>query len=229
MVHDDDANKQSEFFDTAIAKGVVAIILDNAGANASVAAVQRAKDAGIPSFLIDQYPDIVMVARQTANWSQTEAFTVMETILQANPGIKGMISGNGTMAMGAHRGAGQRAAWYLAVSGEGVVVAANLESRARKLEPDTDGNGTADLTLQVGPATTGTALRDVAPFHDFRDFRDQIEFAALGRALNDLATQVITLPESEVVGTKLGFLGAMPLWVATDAFVVTAVSVQVVP
>lgn len=163
MVHDDDANKQSELFDTAIAQGVVAIILDNAGADASVAAVQRAKDAGIPSFLIDreitatgvavsqivsnnyqgaqlgaeefvklmgeageyaelvgkesdtnagirsqgyhdvidQYPDLVMVAKQTANWSQTEAFTVMESMLQANPGIKGVISGNDTMAMGA--------------------------------------------------------------------------------------------------------------------------------
>ncbi|QYZ68276.1 D-ribose ABC transporter substrate-binding protein [Neotabrizicola shimadae] len=163
LVHDDDANKQSELFDSAIAAGVKAIILDNAGADASVAAVQKAKDAGIPSFLIDreitatgvaaaqivsnnyqgaqlgaeefvklmgeageyaellgkesdtnagirskgyhdvidQYPDMKMVAQQTANWSQTEAYTVMESILQANPGIKGVISGNDTMAMGA--------------------------------------------------------------------------------------------------------------------------------
>nr|WP_314261573.1 D-ribose ABC transporter substrate-binding protein [uncultured Devosia sp.] len=161
--HDDDANKQNELFDTAIASGAVAIILDNAGADASVAAVQKAKDAGIPSFLIDreinatgvavaqivsnnyqgatlgaekfveamgeagnyveltgkesdtnagirssgyhdvidQYPDLVMVAQQSANWSQTEAFTKMESILQANPDIKGVIAGNDTMAMGA--------------------------------------------------------------------------------------------------------------------------------
>ena len=163
LVHDDDANKQSELFDSAIAAGVKAIILDNAGADASVAAVQKAKDAGIPSFLIDreitstgvavsqivsnnyqgaqlgaeefvklmgetgeyaellgkesdtnagirssgyndvisQYPDMKKVAQQTANWSQTEAYTVMESMLQANPGIKGVISGNDTMAMGA--------------------------------------------------------------------------------------------------------------------------------
>lgn len=163
LVHDDDANKQSELFDSAIAAGVKAIILDNAGADASVAAVQKAKDAGIPSFLIDreitatgvavsqivsnnyqgaqlgaeefvklmgetgeyaelvgkesdtnagirsqgyhdvidQYPDMKMLARQTANWSQTEAYSVMESMLQANPGIKGVISGNDTMAMGA--------------------------------------------------------------------------------------------------------------------------------
>ena len=163
LVHDDDANKQNELFDTVIAAGVKAIILDNAGADASVAAVQKAKDAGIPSFLIDreitatgvavsqivsnnyqgaqlgaeefvklmgeagdyaelvgkesdtnagirskgyadvisQYPDLKSVARQTANWSQTEAYTVMESMLQANPTIKGVISGNDTMAMGA--------------------------------------------------------------------------------------------------------------------------------
>ncbi|MFZ0097036.1 MAG: D-ribose ABC transporter substrate-binding protein [Gemmobacter sp.] len=163
LVHDDDANKQAQLFDTAIAAGVKAIVLDNAGADASVAAVQKAKDAGIPSFLIDreitatgvavsqivsnnyqgaqlgaeefvklmgeageyaellgkesdtnagirskgyhdvidQYPDMKMVAQQTANWSQTEAYTVMESMLQANPGIKGVISGNDTMAMGA--------------------------------------------------------------------------------------------------------------------------------
>jgi len=163
LVHDDDANKQNELFDSAIAAGVKAIILDNAGADASVAAVQKAKDAGIPSFLIDreitatgvavsqivsnnyqgaqlgaeefvklmgeagdyaeligkesdtnagirskgyhdvidQYPDLKIVASQTANWSQTEAYTVMESMLQANPSIKGVISGNDTMAMGA--------------------------------------------------------------------------------------------------------------------------------
>lgn len=164
LVHDDDPNKQSEQFDTVISQGVVAIILDNAGADASVTAIQRAKDAGIPSFLIDreitatgvavsqivsnnyqgaqlgaeefvihmgesgkyaellgkesdtnagirsqgyhdvidQYDGLEMVAQQTANWSQTEGFTVMESMLQANPDIKGVICGNDTMAMGAY-------------------------------------------------------------------------------------------------------------------------------
>ncbi len=35
-------------------RGAKAIILDNAGADATVAAVQKAKDAGIPSFLVDR-------------------------------------------------------------------------------------------------------------------------------------------------------------------------------
>jgi erythritol transport system substrate-binding protein len=163
LVHNDDANKQSQLIDTAIARGAKAIILDNAGADATVAAVQKAKTANVPSFLIDReinatgvavaqivsnnyqgaqlgaqefvrlmgekgnyvelvgkesdtnagirskgyhdiiddYPEMKMVARQSANWSQPEAYSKMESILQANPNIKGVISGNDTMAMGA--------------------------------------------------------------------------------------------------------------------------------
>ncbi|MDR0652649.1 MAG: D-ribose ABC transporter substrate-binding protein [Synergistaceae bacterium] len=162
-VHDDDANKQNEFFDIAIADKAAAIILDNAGADATISAVRKAKDAGIPTFLvdreinetgtavaqivsnnfqgaqlvaeafvkamgekgeyvellglesdtnagvrsqgfhdvIDQYPDMKMVTQQSANWSQPEAFSKMESIIQANPNIKGVICGNDTMAMGA--------------------------------------------------------------------------------------------------------------------------------
>ena len=163
LVHDDDANKQMELFESCIAQKAKAIILDNAGADATVAAVQKAKDAGIPTFLVDReitkegvavsqivsnnyqgatilaeefaqlmgeegkyieltgkdtdtnahvrsqgYHDVLdalpgmkMVAQQTANWSQTEAFDVMESLLQANPDVKGVICGNDTMALGA--------------------------------------------------------------------------------------------------------------------------------
>jgi ABC-type sugar transport system substrate-binding protein len=50
--------------------------------------------------IIDQYPNMKMVARQTANWSQTEAYSVIESLLQANPNINGIICGNDTMALG---------------------------------------------------------------------------------------------------------------------------------
>lgn len=52
--HDDDATKQSELFDNAISDRAAAIICDNAGADATAAAVQKARDAGIPTFLIDR-------------------------------------------------------------------------------------------------------------------------------------------------------------------------------
>ena len=52
--HDDDAQKQKELFETAIAEKASAIICDNAGADASIESVQAAKYAGIPTFLVDR-------------------------------------------------------------------------------------------------------------------------------------------------------------------------------
>lgn len=161
--HDDSPVKQSELFETAISDKAAAIICDNAGADATLAAVQRAYDNNIPTFLIDreineqgiaiaqivannyqgakevaeifveameeegeyaelygidsdtnaktrstafhevidQYPDMKLVAVQTANWDQNLAYQKMETILQSYPNLKGVISGNDNMAVGA--------------------------------------------------------------------------------------------------------------------------------
>ncbi len=52
--HEDDAYRQDNLIDAAIASNAAAIILDNAGADSSVAAVRRATQAGIPCFLIDR-------------------------------------------------------------------------------------------------------------------------------------------------------------------------------
>ena len=160
--HDDDPTKQTELFDSAIADKAAAIICDNAGADATVEAVKKARDAGIPTFLIDreinetgvaisqivannyqgakdiaekfvevmgekgnyvellgkesdtnagvrssafhevidQYPNMKMVGQQTANWEKTEAYDKMESMLQANPDIQGVICGNDTMVEG---------------------------------------------------------------------------------------------------------------------------------
>ena len=161
--HDDDAAAQLELFEAAVTDKAAAIICDNAGADASIEAIQKAYDAGIPTFLIDreinqtglaisqivadnaqgaaaiaevwveamnyegkyaellglesdtnchvrsdnyhavidEYPDLEMVAQQSANWDQTEAYEKTEAILQANPEITGIICGNDTMACGA--------------------------------------------------------------------------------------------------------------------------------
>ncbi|MDO4648317.1 MAG: D-ribose ABC transporter substrate-binding protein, partial [Eubacteriales bacterium] len=52
--HDDDASAQLELFEAAIADKAAAIVCDNAGADASIEAVQKAYDAGIPTFLVDR-------------------------------------------------------------------------------------------------------------------------------------------------------------------------------
>ncbi len=52
--HEDDAYRQDNLIDAAIASNAAAIVLDNAGADSSIAAVRRATQAGIPCFLIDR-------------------------------------------------------------------------------------------------------------------------------------------------------------------------------
>ena len=161
--HDDDAHKQDQLVDVAIANHAAAIVLDNAGADASIAAVQKAKAAGVPTFLIDReinatgaavsqivsnnyqgaalaaqefvrllgekgsyfeltgresdtnaavrargfhdvldkYAGLKQAGQQSANWSQTEAYQKVETMLQGNRQIKGIIAANDTMALGA--------------------------------------------------------------------------------------------------------------------------------
>lgn len=161
--HEDGAYLQDNLVDAAIASNAAAIILDNAGADASIAAVRRATKAGIAVVLIDReidatgiakaqiisdndqgarlvaaefaralegkgdyaellgkesdtnaqirtkgfhavldkYPALKLVAAQSANWSQEEAFQKTETILQAHGEIAGIIAGNDTMALGA--------------------------------------------------------------------------------------------------------------------------------
>lgn len=161
--HGDDAYEQDNLIDAAIASNAAALILDNAGADASVSAVRRATRAGIACFLIDRpidangiakaqiiadnasgarllarhfatvlggkggyaellgresdnnaqvrtagfhavldhYPNLHLVAAQSANWSQSEAFDRTETILEAHGDINGILAANDTMALGA--------------------------------------------------------------------------------------------------------------------------------
>lgn len=61
--HNDDAYQQDNLVDAAIASNAAAIVLDNAGSDASIAAVRRATKAGIPCFLIDRPIDTNGIAR----------------------------------------------------------------------------------------------------------------------------------------------------------------------
>lgn len=161
--HNDDAYRQDNLIDVAIASNAAILILDNAGTDASISAVRRASKAGIACFLIDREigargiakaqivsdndqgarlvaaefaralnskgnyaellgresdtnaqvrtkgfhavldhdPGLTLVAAQSANWSQSEAFEKTETMLQAHGDIDGIIAGNDTMALGA--------------------------------------------------------------------------------------------------------------------------------
>ncbi|WP_458040612.1 MULTISPECIES: substrate-binding domain-containing protein [Bacteria] len=161
--HKGDTNTENTLIDTAISNNSVAIILDPANADGSIAAVQKADAAGIPVFLVNaeinesgiakaqlvsnnaqgaaigaqewvtrmaeagnyielfgapsdnnaqtrsngfstvisQYPDLVEVGEEVANWDRTEGRNKTQALMQANPDINGVISGNDEMALGA--------------------------------------------------------------------------------------------------------------------------------
>lgn len=161
--HKGDTNTENTLIDTAISNNSVAIILDPANADGSIAAVQKANSAGIPVFLVNaeinesglakaqlvsnnaqgaaigaqewvaqmteagnyielfgapsdnnaqtrsngfatvitQYPELVEVGEEVANWDRTEGRNKTQALMQANPDIDGVISGNDEMALGA--------------------------------------------------------------------------------------------------------------------------------
>lgn len=147
--------------------------------------------------------------------------------------LRNAISTDITAAGKAHgnRGAGAGSAWNFAVKGSGVIVSANLKSSKRKAKIDTNGDGKTDVSLQLGPVIKGTVLRDYAPFYDFGDFRDQIEFARLGRKLNDRLKKEISIEGSseDLIGKNISFKGVFALKKSSDAWVVTVVSIKVQP
>ena len=53
--------------------------------------------------VVDNHPELRMVAQQTADFDRTRAMEVMESILQAHPDIDAVFCGNDAMAMGAYR------------------------------------------------------------------------------------------------------------------------------
>lgn len=53
--------------------------------------------------VVDRYPELKMVAQQSADFDRAKALEVMEAILQVNPDINAVFCGNDAMAMGAYQ------------------------------------------------------------------------------------------------------------------------------
>lgn len=77
-------------------KGKVAIL---EGVSGNDAATNR--KAGFLHAIKD-FPDIIVVASQVANWSREEAFTKFQNILQANPNLNALFACNDEMALGSY-------------------------------------------------------------------------------------------------------------------------------
>ncbi|SHI59130.1 D-ribose ABC transporter substrate-binding protein [Pseudozobellia thermophila] len=157
--------KEAEHFENLIAAGFDAILFNPTDADGSVSNVNRAKQAGIPTFcmdrevnsldgpvtqiisdsfsgcvalgqyfvrqldkkgkyvellglvgdnntwnrskgfhsVVDHFPQLEMVAQQSADFDRSKAMEVLESVLQSNPDIDAVFCGNDAMAMGAYQ------------------------------------------------------------------------------------------------------------------------------
>jgi predicted lipoprotein len=97
--------------------------------------------------------------------------------------------------------------WTYAVTVDGTVTAANTESRAATLDVKTGGGKT--VTLQLGPVVRGTSIRDILSLHPFGSFKNQVDYAQYGKALNAKAnaTALASAPRQDLVGRHVTALG----------------------
>ncbi|WEZ85846.1 DUF2291 family protein (plasmid) [Rhizobium sp. 32-5/1] len=105
------------------------------------------------------------------------------------------------------------APWTFAAKVSGTIVKAETKSRAAYLETDVDGDGKGDVRIQIGPVIKGTAIRDSLDFVNFNEFKNQIQWAEFGKALNThvIGLTLDKLPRESLEGKKVEALGAYPL------------------
>jgi predicted lipoprotein len=114
-------------------------------------------------------------------------------------------------AAGAKYGKRQGTSPYnFAVKGTGVAG----EARSGLLPVTVEGlPGDTRVSIQIGPAVNGTALRDAAGYITFGQFVNQVEYADAATALNNQMRQKLLngLDAAAMKGKKISFTGAFSL------------------
>lgn len=90
----------------------------------------------------------------------------------------------------------------------GKVVAVETEGREGVMRVAVDGD---EQVLQLGPIVKGNAIRDASTFIRFEDFKNQVQYAQLSKALSKRALQDVAKPDASWVGQQVEVLAAMTL------------------
>ncbi|THB64078.1 MAG: DUF2291 domain-containing protein [Desulfovibrio sp.] len=120
--------------------------------------------------------------------------------------------------------------WNFRVTGTGVIVAVNTESRASTVDVDLEpADGTSDVAIQIGPVIKGTSIRDSLEFISFTDFTNQLEFARLSNAFNAMVNQSVTgeLDREALMGKRVTFSGSFTHLQASQDVLITPVILEV--
>ena len=121
--------------------------------------------------------------------------------------------------------------WTLMVKLDGVITAANTESRAATISVAANAQEKPEAMVQIGPAMRGTVIRDALDFVSFNDFTNQIDYARYGKAFNVHVDResLAKLPRDSLVGRKVTVVGAYSLASPSDPPLVTPVEIALGP
>lgn len=118
----------------------------------------------------------------------------------------------------------------LLVKGRGRVIRLDSASpRGRLLVDVAPYDGRADAAIEIGPVIGGTVLRDALPFIQFSQFVNQLQFAAVGNALNDRVANTVLAPVrgGAPAGSVVSFSGASTLPTADAIPDIVPVAIEV--
>ncbi len=90
----------------------------------------------------------------------------------------------------------------------GKVVAVETEGREGLIRLAIDGD---EQVLQLGPIVKGNAIRDASTFIRFDDFKNQVQYAQLAKALSLRALQEVAKPDASWIGQQVEVLAAVTL------------------
>ena len=90
----------------------------------------------------------------------------------------------------------------------GKVVAVDTEGREGTIKIAVEGD---EQALQLGPIVKGNAIRDASTFIRFEDFKNQVQYAQLSKALSKRALQDVPKPDGSWVGQQVEVLAAVTL------------------
>ncbi|MEX3689540.1 DUF2291 family protein [Paraburkholderia sp. BR14263] len=109
-----------------------------------------------------------------------------------------------------YRGKDDGAPWNFPTTLHGTIVDVDTQSSQGTVGVDVDGSGQATVIVDIGPTVLGTTLRDSLDFISFSNFRNQIEYAQFGTALNAYAANHVMkpLPRSDLKGKPIAVTGS---------------------
>jgi erythritol transport system substrate-binding protein len=160
-----------------VASEFAGVLGENGGDYAELLGIESDTNAQVRTHgfhaVLDKDPQLHLVAAQSANWSQSEAFSKTEIILQSHKSLAGIIAGNDTMALGA---------------------AAAVHSAGRKNIIIAGFDGSPDALAAIGDGKIGATALQPAPL---------IAMLAVDEADKFLKTGTTGQPERQIIPCEL--------------------------